>query len=128
MWAWYTAETDPSPCTYTRAGPSPGTEEGRRELRHRLAGPAQRDITDENRWFTVLAFLRHLDDAAAQATALRRRMAFLEQPASFFYDGDRPLRAEELGDPFRRGILTIARATSRAELSWLRKTLDSLDG
>ena len=43
---------------------------------------------------------------------LRRRLVFLEEPASFFYEGDRPLRAEELDDPFRRGILTIARATS----------------
>lgn len=104
------------------------TEEGARELRRRLAAPAQRDITDENRWFTVLAFLRHLEDPAAQATVLRRRLAFLEEPASFFYEGDRPLRAEELDDPFRRGILTIARATSRAELEWLRTTLGSLTG
>ncbi|MHC3467789.1 PadR family transcriptional regulator [Streptomyces sp. 7R007] len=104
------------------------TEEGRQELRRRLAAPAERDITDENRWFTLLAFLRHLDDPAAQAMVLRRRLAFLEEPASFFYDGDRPLRAEELDDPFRRGLLTIARATSRAELAWLRDTLGSLDG
>jgi len=103
------------------------TEEGRHELRRRLAHPVQRDITDENRWFTVLAFLRHLDDPAAQAAVLRRRLAFLEEPASFFYDGDRPLSAEELDDPFRRGILTIARATSQAELAWLRSTIGSLD-
>ncbi|MDT9696810.1 PadR family transcriptional regulator [Streptomyces sp. P17] len=103
------------------------TEEGRRDLRRRLAEPVQRDITDENRWFTVLAFLRHLDDAKAQTTVLRRRLAFLEEPASFFYDGDRPLSAEEFDDPFRRGILTIARATSRAELGWLRETIASLE-
>jgi DNA-binding PadR family transcriptional regulator len=103
------------------------TEEGRRELRRRLADPAQREITDENNWVTLLAFLRHLDDPAAQAAVLRRRLAFLEEPASFFYDGDRPLRAEELDDPFRRGVLTIARATSRAELAWLRDTLASLE-
>ena len=103
------------------------TEEGRRELRRRLADPVQRDITDENRWFTVLAFLRHLDDPTAQAAVLRRRLAFLEEPASFFYDGDRPLSAEEFDDPFRRGILTIARATSRAELRWLRETIASLE-
>ncbi|MFF2200552.1 PadR family transcriptional regulator [Streptomyces sp. NPDC058145] len=102
------------------------TEEGGQELRRRLAEPGQREITDENHWFTVLAFLRHLDDPAAQATVLRRRLAFLEEPASFFYEGDRPLRAEELDDPFRRGVLTIARATSRAELAWLRDTLASL--
>jgi DNA-binding PadR family transcriptional regulator len=104
------------------------TDEGRRELRRRLAEPGRLDISDENRWFTLLAFLRHLDDAEAQAVVLRRRLAFLEEPASFFYEGDRPLRAEELDDPFRRGILTIARATSRAELTWLRDTLASLGG
>ncbi|KMS83715.1 MULTISPECIES: PadR family transcriptional regulator [Streptomyces] len=104
------------------------TEEGGRELKRRLAEPAQREITDENNWFTLLAFLRHLEDPAAQAAVLRRRLAFLEEPASFFYEGDRPLRAEELDDPFRRGVLTIARATSRAELAWLRDTLASLDG
>ncbi|MEV5171130.1 PadR family transcriptional regulator [Streptomyces flaveolus] len=104
------------------------TEEGGRELKRRLAEPAQREITDENNWFTLLAFLRHLEDPTAQAAVLRRRLAFLEEPASFFYEGDRPLRAEELDDPFRRGVLTIARATSRAELAWLRDTLASLDG
>ncbi|MER5519247.1 MULTISPECIES: PadR family transcriptional regulator [unclassified Streptomyces] len=103
------------------------TEDGRSELRRRLAEPAERDITDENRWFTVLAFLRHLDDPAAQTAVLRRRLAFLEEPSSFFYDGDRPVRAEEVDDPFRRGILTIARATSRAELAWLRATVASLE-
>ncbi|MGW4345870.1 PadR family transcriptional regulator [Streptomyces sp. NPDC004690] len=104
------------------------TGDGRSELRRRLAEPVQRDITDENRWFTVLAFLRHLADPAAQAAVLRRRLAFLETPASFFYAGDRPLRAEELDDPFRRGILTVARATTQAELAWLRATIDSLEG
>ncbi|MFC8708726.1 MULTISPECIES: PadR family transcriptional regulator [unclassified Streptomyces] len=103
------------------------TDEGRRELRRRLAEPVQQDITDENRWFTVLAFLRHLDDPSDQAAVLRRRLSFLETPSSFFYEGDRPLRAEELGDPFRRGILTVARATSQAEVAWLRTTIDSLD-
>ncbi|MEU5539509.1 PadR family transcriptional regulator [Streptomyces sp. NPDC020362] len=103
------------------------TEEGRQELRRRLADPGQREITDENQWFTLLSFLRHLDDPAAQTAVLRRRLDFLEEPASFFYDGDRPLPAEELDDPFRRGVLTIARATSRAELTWLRDTLRSLE-
>ncbi|MFJ8822458.1 PadR family transcriptional regulator [Streptomyces sp. NPDC102467] len=103
------------------------TEEGRRELRRRLREPARSDITDENRWFTVLAFLRHLDDPQEQADVLHRRLDFLEEPASFFYEGERPLRAEEFKDPFRRGILTIARATSRAELAWLRDTLKALE-
>lgn len=56
-----------------------------------------------------------------------RRPAFPEEPAGYIYDGERPLRAEELDDPFRRGILTVARATSEAELTWLRATVDSLD-
>jgi DNA-binding PadR family transcriptional regulator len=103
------------------------TAAGRQELRRRLAEPAAADITDENRWFTVLAFLRHLDEPASQARVLRRRLEFLEEPASFFYAGDRPLRAEELEDPFRRGVLTIARATSAAELTWLRDTIRQLD-
>ncbi|WP_431046693.1 PadR family transcriptional regulator [Streptomyces sp. P1-3] len=102
------------------------TAAGRAELRHRLAEPADSDITDENSWFTLLAFLRHLADPAAQAGVLERRLEFLRQPTSFFYEGDRPLRAEEVEDPFRRGVLTIARATSQAELAWLRRTLDSL--
>lgn len=102
------------------------TTAGRAELRLRLARPAHADITDENRWFTLLAFLRHLEDPAAQAKVLKRRLEFLRQPTSFFYDSGRPLRAEEVEDPFRRGILTIARATSQAEQSWLRRTLESL--
>ncbi|MFD9794101.1 PadR family transcriptional regulator [Streptomyces sp. NPDC059070] len=102
------------------------TEEGRAELLRRLAQPEQVEITDENRWFTLLAFLRHLPEADGQAAVLRRRLHFLEEPASFFYDGERPLRAEELDDPFRQGILTVARATSAAELKWLRSTLRSL--
>ncbi|MER0443908.1 PadR family transcriptional regulator [Streptomyces sp. Edi4] len=103
------------------------TAAGRVELTRRLAAPDRLDITDENRWFTVLAFLRHLSAPSDQAAVLRRRLAFLEEPASFFYDGERPISAEELDDPFRRGILTIARATSAAELKWLRATLRSLE-
>ncbi|RCH70756.1 PadR family transcriptional regulator [Streptomyces sp. SDr-06] len=103
------------------------TAAGRRDLLHRLAEPDRLDVTDENRWFTLLAFLRHLPDPARQAGVLRRRLDFLEEPASFFYEGERPVAAEELDDPFRRGILTIARATSAAELKWLRATLRSLE-
>ncbi len=58
---------------------------------------------------------------------LRRRLAFLEQPASSFYDGDRPLRAADLTDPYRTGMFVIARATSRVERAWLREVLGSDD-
>ncbi|MFE9118527.1 PadR family transcriptional regulator [Streptomyces sp. NPDC007172] len=103
------------------------TAAGRRDLLRRLAEPDRLDITDENRWFTLLAFLRHLPHPADRAAVLRRRLAFLEEPASFFYDGERPVAAEELDDPYRQGILVIARATSAAELTWLRATLRSLE-
>jgi DNA-binding PadR family transcriptional regulator len=103
------------------------TGEGRAELMRRLADPEPLDVSNENRWFTVLAFLRHLADPAAQAAVLRRRLAFLEEPSSFFYAGDRPVSAEEVDDPFRQGVLVIARATSRAELGWLRTTLAAFD-
>ncbi|MFE2109882.1 PadR family transcriptional regulator [Kitasatospora sp. NPDC059463] len=104
------------------------TDAGRAALLDRLRTPDDLDVSDENRWFTVLAFLRHLDgEPAAQAAVLRRRLAFLDEPASFFYDGDRPVDAEEVADPFRRGMLLIARATTTAERDWLRATLTELD-
>ncbi|MCK2218704.1 PadR family transcriptional regulator [Actinomadura sp. ATCC 31491] len=101
------------------------TGDGRAELLRRLRSPAEHDITDSTRFFTVLAFLSLLPDVAEQHAVLRRRLAFLEQPAGFFYDGDRPLRAADVDDPYRRGMLVIARATSRAERAWLHETLSS---
>lgn len=103
------------------------TDEGRDELLRRLREAGDLDISDENRWFTVLAFLRHLADPAEQAAVLRRRLTFLEEPSSFFYEGERPLGAEAFDDPFRRGLLRIARATSGAELGWLTETLAGLE-
>lgn len=106
------------------------TAAGRAALLARLRDPEPLDISDENRWFTLLAFLRHLADPAEQAAVLRRRLAFLSEPASFFYafEDDRPLGAEDFEDPFRRGLLLVARATTAAELEWLRRTLADLDG
>ncbi|MEU7515942.1 PadR family transcriptional regulator [Streptomyces sp. NPDC042898] len=103
------------------------TPAGRSALLERLRVPEQLDISDENRWFTVLAFLRHLGDPAGQAAVLRRRLAFLEEPASFFHDESGPLGAEQITDPFRSGILLIARATSRAELAWLHEMIATLN-
>jgi len=100
------------------------TGAGRAEMLERLRKPADHEITDFTRFHTVLSFLSHLPDIAEQHAVLRRRLAFLEEPVSFFYDGDRPLRAEEVTDPYRRGLLLTARATSRAERAWLRKVLD----
>jgi len=99
------------------------TEAGRAEMLERLRKPADHEITDFTRFYTVLSFLSHLPDTAEQHAVLRRRLAFLDEPVSFFYDGDRPLRAEEVADPYRRGLLLTARATSRAERAWLREVL-----
>lgn len=54
------------------------TDDGREELRRRLREADDVDISDENRWFTVLAFLRHLQAPAEQADVLRRRLTFLQ--------------------------------------------------
>ncbi|NJC72985.1 PadR family transcriptional regulator [Planosporangium thailandense] len=102
------------------------TAEGCAELRRRLAAPTDVDIRDGSRFFVLLAFLAHLADPAAQATVLQRRLDFLSGPASFFHAGNRPLRAEDQPDPFRRGMLTIARAQSRAEKRWLTDTIAEL--
>ncbi|MFF3919135.1 PadR family transcriptional regulator [Streptomyces sp. NPDC001852] len=99
------------------------TDAGRCELLRRLRDANGLDISDSTRYFTVLAFLSHLPDTADQHAVLRRRLEFLEQPASFFHDGDRPLGVDDTDDPYRRGMLTIARATSRAERAWLREVL-----
>lgn len=99
------------------------TTAGRAELAERLATPAEQDITDFARFAVILAFLSQLPDRRARRTVLTRRLDFLEQPASFFYDDTRALRAEDVADPYRQGLLTVARATSRAERAWLAATL-----
>ena len=67
------------------------TPAGRTKLLGLLREPPDTFITDENQWFCLLAFLRHLDD------------------------------------PFRRGVLQIARVTSRTEIEWLRTTVGALE-
>lgn len=99
------------------------TEAGRADMLQRLRDPADHEITDFTRFSTILAFLSHLPDVAEQHAVLRRRLTFLEEPASFFYEGDRPLAAKDIGDPYRRGLLLTARATSRAERAWLHEVL-----
>jgi DNA-binding PadR family transcriptional regulator len=100
------------------------TDTGRQRLAQRLRDATGHDITDGHRFFVVLAFLSKLPDPEERDAVLRRRLAFLSQPASFFYDGDKPLRAADITDPYRQGILISARATSRAERAWLRERLD----
>ncbi|GAA3396505.1 PadR family transcriptional regulator [Streptomyces roseoviridis] len=103
------------------------TDAGRAELLARLRSPKDAEITDGQRFFTLLAFLGRLPDPADQAAVLRRRLDFLTTPASFFYKGAAPVRAEDEPDPFRRGMLRIARATGTEEKAWLAETLEELD-
>jgi len=104
------------------------TEEGRAELLERLRHPKQAEITDQVRFNTVLAFLRHLPDRTEQAAVLRRRLDFLQTPTSFFYRDGEPVRAEEADDLFRQGMLRVARATGEAERAWLREAIARLEG
>ncbi|MFC7309087.1 PadR family transcriptional regulator [Streptomyces monticola] len=103
------------------------TDAGRAALLERLRHPKDVEITDQQRFNTVLAFLRHLPDAADRAAVLRRRLDFLTTPAGFFYRDGRPVRAEDEDDPFRRGMLLVARATATAEKKWLAETIASLE-
>lgn len=103
------------------------TGKGREDLLERLRHPKQPEITDHVRFNTVLAFLRHLPDPHEQAAVLRRRLTFLETPASFFYRDGEPVRAEETGDLFRQGMLRVARATGAAEREWLTEAISLLD-
>ncbi|MEU4347301.1 PadR family transcriptional regulator [Streptomyces sp. NPDC023838] len=103
------------------------TGAGRAELLERLRHPKDVDITDGQRFFTLLAFLGRLPDRAEQAAVLRRRQAFLATPASFFYRDGEPVRAEEAPDLFRQGMLRIARATGTAEKKWLAEAIEALE-
>jgi DNA-binding PadR family transcriptional regulator len=99
------------------------TDRGREDLLERLRHPKQTEITDQVRFNTLLAFLRHLPDRREQAAVLRRRLDFLDAPTSFFYEGGSPVRAEQAGDLFRQGMLRVARATGKAEREWLTEAI-----
>ncbi|MFE5888778.1 PadR family transcriptional regulator [Streptomyces sp. NPDC056468] len=103
------------------------TDEGREDLLERLRHPKEVEITDQVRFNTLLAFLRHLPDHREQAGVLRRRLEFLTAPTSFFYEGAKPVRAEEAEDLFRQGMLRVARATGEAERAWLTEAIAKLD-
>ncbi|WP_328428308.1 PadR family transcriptional regulator [Streptomyces sp. NBC_00443] len=103
------------------------TGQGREDLLERLRHPRRVEITDQVRFNTLLAFLRHLPDRREQAGVLRRRLEFLTAPTSFFYGGEKPVRAEEAEDLFRQGMLRVARATGEAERAWLTEAIAKLD-
>ncbi|WP_405164356.1 PadR family transcriptional regulator [Nocardia sp. NBC_01499] len=102
------------------------TAAGHAELLRRLREPAEVEITDRNSFLVLLAFLGRLPDPADQARVLRRRLAFMDGPASYFYADGKPLRATDMRDRFRKGMLTLAAATSRADRAWLESTIADL--
>jgi len=75
---------------------------------------------------TILAFLKFLPPEA-QCEVLRRRLAFLEGGRSFFQTGGKPVHLADENDPFRKGMLHIARETSRVEKDWLLETIAALE-
>lgn len=101
------------------------TPNGRKDLESRLRGASAGDITDLGRFMVILAFLSQLPDVDDRHAVLRRRLQFLEAPASFFYENGRPLRAAEIHDVYRKGMVTIGQAASRAEIAWIRQSLDA---
>ncbi|WP_028934151.1 PadR family transcriptional regulator [Pseudonocardia spinosispora] len=103
------------------------TDAGRAEFQRRLRDPADVEITDRNSFLTLLAFLGRLPDPADQARVLRRRLEFMNRPASYFYRDGAPLRAADMADRFRRAMLTLAAATSRADRAWLEATIAELE-
>ena len=103
------------------------TPEGHAELVRRLREPAEVEITDRNSFLVLLAFLSRLPDPADQARVLRRRLEFMNQPASYFYKDGRPLRTADMNDPFRKGLFTLAAATRRADRAWLETTIADLE-
>lgn len=101
------------------------TPAGEDELLHMLRHPDAVDISDRNRFFTILAFLRYLEPAE-QRHVLQQRLDFLQKGKSFFSNGNTPVRASEEPDPFRQGMLHIAKETSRVEKQWLQDMIDRL--
>jgi len=103
------------------------TDAGRAELLRRLREPTPGEISDRNKYFTLLAFLRHLPDRADRDGVLRKRLDFLEAPARFFSAGGKTMGSEDVDDPYRRGMIEIAKATRDAERTWLRSALANAD-
>lgn len=104
------------------------TDDGINQLKRWLREPKPLFISDDNRWCVMLAFLRHLHNPREQAIVLRRRLEYLSQPTSLFYDEDgRPLGADDFDDPFRQGLLTVHRAANVSEFQWLESTIAALD-
>lgn len=103
------------------------TPVGEEELRARLNQPSDLDISDRNHFFTLLAFLSILKPEE-QRQVLLRRLEFLQGGRSFFQKNGKPVYQSEETDPYRLGMLHIARATTQVEQAWLKEMVDKLEG
>lgn len=101
------------------------TPAGESELQLRLGNPSDVEISDRNNFFTILAFLRYLSPPEQRAV-LQRRLLFLEAGRGFFQkEGGQPVTIAMEHDPFRKGMLLIAKETRKVEMQWLRDEIDS---
>ena len=84
------------------------------------------ELTDFTRWTVVLTFLSVVPDKTDRDAVLRRRYDLLNgHDVHFFYcDAGNPLSAEQIDDPYRKGIITVHDAQIAAELEWLRSMLE----
>jgi DNA-binding PadR family transcriptional regulator len=98
---------------------------GKEELLDRLKKPSEHDISDRNRFFTFLSFLRYLEPEY-QIQVLEKRLEFLEGGKSFFQANGQPVSTAAETDSFRKGMLIIARETSKVERSWLKEMIKEL--
>lgn len=101
------------------------TSRGEENLLEMLRNPSDVDISDRNRFFTILAFLKYLQPAE-QINTLERRLAFLQMGKSFFSKEGAPVTSAKETDVFRQGMLLIAKETSRVEREWLRGMIEEL--
>ena len=74
----------------------------------------------------MLTFLSVMPDKTDRDAVLRRRYDLLNgHDVHFFYcDAGNPLSAEQIDDPYRKGIITVHDAQIAAELEWLRSMLE----
>ncbi len=101
------------------------TVEGSDFFYRKLQEPTAVDITDRNRFYVYLNFL-NLTDVESQILVLESRLLYIKSPKSFFTDGKKEIKSSELSDPFKKGMIHIAKETSKIEKRWLEETIASL--
>lgn len=82
-------------------------------------------VSDSSRWTVVLTFLSVVPGVEQQHEVLRKRYDYLMSAnVHYFYCASgRGLEADEIEDPYRKGLLAIHEAELQAELQWLEGEL-----